>query len=442
MKSQILDLINSCQTLKEYIINSYLYLDDNLASIQGILETGFQVLDKKAHSIQLELSLLDNHEILEFFKSRPISNNKDILINLLAINKYLSQSEQIKSYLDSHQSIECNNKKYFLLSPPAEPIANSILNKPKKIGEISTKLDHYFKNFIVAESSLKGYDCKMVELDKLCFVSNNLFYNAIQSKQLNTGIFSNVSRPDFLQEIYNNEESDKTLIYFSSINNENELIREINLVLDYCYKENIGIVVLPELFVYQKTRDFISQWLIDNNDESRIIMVIAGSMHIFDAINNTCINESIVYNSLGERIWSQNKINAFRDGKLQEYIYYEPRGFLCVNSVIGRMSISICADFISDSYPLLNKEYSVNINLVPALTIGTQRFENFASDMGSQNYAVTFCVNTIDKDNKKPLEKGFIYAPIANKNKGFYENLELHKDSKFYYRIVNLFDLK
>ncbi len=106
------------------------------------------------------------------------------------------------------------------------------------------------------------------------------------------------------------------------------------------------------------------------------------------------------------------------------------------------MSISICADFISESYPVLNKEYSVNINLVPAMTDGTQRFKNNASDMGSRNYAITFCANTIHKDSSKPLEKGFIYAPIANKANGFYDNLELYGDLQFYYQIVNLFDLK
>ncbi|MEK7432090.1 MAG: hypothetical protein AABZ74_03070 [Cyanobacteriota bacterium] len=441
---KIKKILIECVSLKEYIVNSYIFCQDNFSSIKNTIDNDSKEIKKSSDILIKDINSFNKEKIFSFLRKKEKISVKDIFIELLTIDYLLSESIQKNKYLSYTRKIFCNinSKEYFILNNPYNSIFSYFFNKKysiRKPNDFSSDLKYCFNNFIISEIGIKGYESEIINLNDISPQTNILLKKDIEN--ITFAIFSNFNKPIYnIKEIQLN--SEKKGIYYYSISNNELIDSEITKILEESYKENISIVLLPELFVYESSRQLISNWLKYNNEEQKIFMVIAGSMHIFDNSNNNCINESIIYDCYGKKIHSQSKISAFKEDNYIEYLQSSINNkFLCVDSSIGRFSISICLDFIDDNnFLLLNKEFFVNINFVPSLSKKLETFKNIAKNQGKLYNASTFCSNTISESNKSN-DKGFIYFPIKSSSKSCIEIPLTHKNNLYYLK-VKLSDIK
>ncbi len=441
----IIEIIQNCTSFKEYILNCYIYCLNNFSTIQYDINNNFRFLKTESNKVLLNLSFYGKEKLLEYFLSLKCEENpKKFIINLLAIDNLLIEFEQKIKYLHFKHSIKCNldNNEYIIISKPVNIIYQSLKEKNIALREpknVVIDFSSCFNNFMICQTSIDSYSCSIKELKEISSHTDNLL---LDFNSITMGLFSNFKKPDYIENQLDNESSEDTLIYFSGINNQSDIDNEIQRILNISYQENISIVLLPELFVYDSSRKIIKNWLKKMNEGQKIVMVVAGSCHKFNEDNNECINESIIYDCYGNEIYSQNKFFQFfePDDSKREYLSYQNSKFICIESAIGRFSISICLDFISESYLNFNKKFSVNINFVPALSSSLFDFKRIAQEQGRYYSASTFCSNTIHPNFIKPENKGFMYVPMESKNS--LKEISSLEQNSLYYLKIKLSDLQ
>lgn len=243
---------------------------------------------------------------------------------------------------------------------------------------------------------------------------------------------------------------------FDDIENEKDIKVLIDSLLAKCLKEQIHIVVLPELTINAHLRNFISNWLEKNNRDKTIIMVIAGSFHFLK--NKRSIkyeNSSVVYRFDGKPLWEQKKMNQFQldDEDIRNLLTSKSDGLrsfkrsfqrstqkawenieisdtlLVYDTVIGRMAVNICLDYFVKEKEKLLIEPNVNIIFVPAMSVSLKKMDITNYDLGTYGLSSIFCANScwiITGGEKNMFNHGhssYIYIP---KKKGL-KRLECKK---------------
>jgi hypothetical protein len=262
------------------------------------------------------------------------------------------------------------------------------------------------------------------------------------------------------------DEPHEVYYIFNQIENQEEIDKIISRILETCLRENVGIIVFPELAINGYLRRYISHWLEKYNTDRKIIMVIAGSYHFpIDGIEDEFENTSIVYRYDGKPLmvgagaglekWEQIKMNRFllNEKDIEFLLNPATKGFEefkkifrpgdkkagekihisntlnIIDSSIGRMGICICLDyFVKESSKLLVDPH-VNLIFVPAMSISLTRMEKTDFDMGTWGMASVFCANScwiisggdianlreilkrMKKNKKKKRLLSYIYVP-------------------------------
>lgn len=442
MNQIFIDKIKNSKDIREYIVNCYLFCFKHFAQIHDHCYNNDEDLIKRSSEL-LEENLIKNKNKFSYHDLPIPEHYIQALINLYTIDDIILDKNQsiYKSCFNSPKEIFCpiDNENYFILKKPANPIDFHVLDtkKIRRTEDRPKDLSGVFSNFIIAKSSINGMKC---EIQKLPSQINNLINLSVERKDLNIAAFSNYNIPDYqIQDICTVK--GRTNIFVDKVINEIDIINEITNILSFSYDNNISIIVLPELFIYSDSRKHIQSWLRTNNRPSRILLVIAGSMHNSSILNNKTeyYNESVVFDNFGEIIWNQRKFDPFIniDTNQVEHFDYENKSIKIVDSSLGRILLSICIDFKSDTYSLSNKEFNVNINFIPAWTDKTDEFREKSIDHGSNFLSSTFCANnTVTSRNK--TDKGFIYLPSKTGLRGIYNQFTQDDNLKINFLKINV----
>jgi predicted amidohydrolase len=216
--------------------------------------------------------------------------------------------------------------------------------------------------------------------------------------------------------------------------------------LEKCKKEDVHIVVFPELSIDKELRDLISKWLKEKNTKKTIIMVTAGSYHMHDKKRNRYENRSIVLRFDGVPLWEQKKLNKVKldENDIKGFLKSKKRGLkkfqklfnendkkgwedikisdtlLIRDSSIGRMAVTICLDFfVREKMELL---IAPNINLIfaPSMSPTLKKFIDSNPDLGTYARASVFCANSCwvitggecEGDEIKQEHSSYIYIPM------------------------------
>jgi hypothetical protein len=416
--------INNCRNLPEFVVSLYVYCLKTFGEIRGSIDTSPHLLIQEAKNYIP--GDVDRFNLFDKLKNKELKNSLDCLVCLLAIdNNFISLS--IAYFLDYDNPIisPIDNQYYFFISTPNKILFELIDGdyQMKTEEAFRTSLVHFIKNFMVCSNNINGTMCSVSKLGDISPNSQTLLQEAYLNEEMSIGIFS----PE--QIIFNKKfkslpaDGNKkvNLIQCEAILNEDKIIEQIITFLEFSLKNKIKIILFPELTIYQKTREKISEWLQIYNDNQEIIMVFAGSMHICKANGSKTeyLNECIAFNDSGKEILQQNKINVlkFENNSVQyiEWIDNSNTEFTCLETFIGRMAIAICLDFISADYFELNNHFYVNFHLVPSKSDSISPFKHKAEEYGRNFFSPIVYVNY----NNKSTDKGFFYIPIRSDERGF-----------------------
>jgi hypothetical protein len=385
---------------------------------------------------------------MRLLKKLNTLNVNDFLIHLWAFLRaidLIASDEAI--YLRTFRTIKCRTSNYFglkeflLLFKPKNLIFDTIKsNIPEgkiKIGfNIGQRIEDHLQKLILYEENLS----RKIEIQTIDPLVNELLIEQGENLAFAVAPISynfNYSFKPF--------DSFQGLPYvFDEIENWGKISRLINFILRKCIRENVHIVVFPELTINEKLRDYVSNWLKTNNKKKKIIMVVAGSYHILkDKQKYKYENSCIVYRFDGKKLWEQRKMNQFQmdESDLKKLKSSKEKGFekfrellenssrkswekidisnklTIYDSAIGRMAITICLDYFVKEKEKLLIEPHVNLIFVPSMSRSLRRMNISNLDYGTFGMGSIFCANSCwvisggEKNNFKSKNASYIYIP-------------------------------
>jgi predicted amidohydrolase len=408
----------------------------------------FHTYKQRLMQIGHDIFTADFLKIIAILKTVNSSRQQGFLVSIWA---YLRAIDIMVSddaiYLNTRISEKCNasdffgGKKYLLLFKPKNLIFETIKKRPpeKKIKsgfDVGLRIDDQLQKLILYQEhhtwkiDIKRIDSYVDELllaqgTNLAFAVAPIYY-------------------DFEYSFKRFKSYEGVPYIFAEIKNRGKIKEIITHILNRCLEEKVHILVLPELTIDEKLRGHISTWLRQNNTEKTIIMVVAGSYHILkDKREDKYENSSVVYRYDGVEIWKQEKMNQFQmdEDDIKKFRTSTERGFkelrtlfkptdkraweniepsnilLLHDSVIGRMAVAICLDFLVYEKGKLLIEPHVNLIFVPSMSPTLKRFGSSNIDLGTFRQAAVFCANSCwiitggEKCKFRPNDASYIYVP-------------------------------
>lgn len=281
-------------------------------------------------------------------------------------------------------------------------------------------VDHFFLNISITEE-VEGVGLKLdfPENRNIDYFRRHL--ERVIRKDLKIDVTPFMNEMEFEIESLKKEwdENSKTPFWFTGVKNIVKSKEFLRLLLEEAYKKGVNILVLPELVIDNHLLEFLKEWLKKNNRDqlslsgNGMLMVVAGSFHIAPDKNvkDERYNISHVLDHGGNILWSQKKLNKLTINseelnrapglknvlKISDEGGYEsifhPEHLLCVDTVIGRIAITICIDFFDDGHQEALRQSGINIFFVPAMNSTISRFEHTARSLGGSNQASSFVAN-------------------------------------------------
>ncbi len=200
--------------------------------------------------------------------------------------------------------------------------------------------------------------------------------------------------------------------------------------LESCKKNNVDIIVFPELTIDSELLNRIQNWLGKENFNSPkedelpdppIKMVVAGSFH-FEETSKGFFNRCVVLDYAGSLLWKHEKLTPFsfspnfeddthtstklakalmsnediekaknqNEFKIKEDILHGGKITFC-DAIWGRMATPICRDYIDDYFIQACKKVRANFFAVPMMSYGFSYFLNTAKNKYAREVtALTF----------------------------------------------------
>lgn len=212
----------------------------------------------------------------------------------------------------------------------------------------------------------------------------------------------------------------ETPYWFKKIKNIEEAKQYlVDTILMPCLRNEVDILVLPELSIDESLLIFLKDWLRLHNRQrvssgkSGLLLIAAGSFHFKDEKGpNKHFNVSTVLNHCGEILWTQNKLKRFsidesdiqKQPELQTLLKTSSAGgyecieetdrICCVDTPIGRISVCICIDFFHPDHLEAYRHTGTNVFLVPAMSPQNTRFLQNAVIYARDNLASSFVSNS------------------------------------------------
>ncbi|MGD2091811.1 MAG: nitrilase-related carbon-nitrogen hydrolase [Candidatus Aminicenantes bacterium] len=340
-------------------------------------------------------------------------------------------------HLRSIDDLYCKNsfasgpKRYRLLFKPRNLIFDSIKDdSPDGVLKINIDIGQRIDDRLGKLIFYEEHSSRKIKIQQIDPVVDGLL--AAQGKDLAFAVAPICCDFHYLFDPFRKQDEPHEVYYiFNQIENQEMIAKIISRILETCRKEDVGIVVFPELTINGYLRRHISQWLEKHNTDRKIIMVIAGSYHFpIDGKKDEFENTSVVYRYDGKPLmvdvgksqeeWEQKKMHRFQLNEKDIKFLLNPatKGFAefkkifrpgdkkagenitiadtlkIVDSSIGRMGICICLDYFVKENQKLLVDPHVNLIFVPAMSISLTRMEKTDFDMGTWGMASVFCANS------------------------------------------------
>jgi hypothetical protein len=215
--------------------------------------------------------------------------------------------------------------------------------------------------------------------------------------------------------------------FLDKLNNEEQYKQKVLEILERLKFKSIDIVVFPEMVFSEDILTSVKKYL--NQNKGYFTLIISGT--IWKNRENKCV----VISGDGLELIRQDKLNRYektRDTSAKgnnEGIYISSENkiiniFDVLN--IGRFSISICIDFITEEYYKELEKIGTNMSFVPAYTSSLTTFKNNANRLRGTNLGSTFlcncCIPIVNGENKKSkssdFEVSFSFVPLKRKRRG------------------------
>jgi len=179
-------------------------------------------------------------------------------------------------------------------------------------------------------------------------------------------------------------------------------------ILADCARHEIDLLCFPELTLDAGLLHDLRLLLGTRNPARHPLLTVAGSFHADS--DDGWVNRCRVLGAAGTVLFSQDKCVAYSlpgaqtTERLCATLGIDNRGgyeditqcatLQILDSPLGRLATPICLDFCGDELHGLLVESCVNLLLVPAMTPRMELFHERARDLGTQNRAATFVVNS------------------------------------------------
>src|SRR6185436_9201042 len=178
--------------------------------------------------------------------------------------------------------------------------------------------------------------------------------------------------------------------------------------LHLCAAHQIDVLCFPELTLDGSLLHHLQLLLKLQNPSRHPLLVVAGSFHA-DA-GKGWVNRCRVLGGSGEPLSTQDKCAAYNlpgaqvTPHLGQTLGLDERGgyedieqstvLEILDTPLGRLATPICLDFCGEQLRDLLVDACVNLFFVPAMTPRMEPFLDRARDLGTQNRATTFAVNS------------------------------------------------
>ncbi len=358
-----------------------------------------------------------------------------ILALIKALDTYLAGIEALNIVLPIET--EVNGISYILTKRPPNLIADALKDTVRDIEEMGRHISSIMPNFHIVRKDqprinlilLKDEDVR-VDLFGLFLGRENDFKIAVTP--FTPHIRYKISS---LKESY--PQTERIPFWFDDIENHLELKDKAIEILEECIKENVTILIFPELTINENLLTEIGRWLsTDNKDyvlnqNKGLLLVVAGSFHFI--CEDGKVNRSIILGYDGKPLWYHDKMQAYQitrddvndDKSLIDKLRIGPGGgeegialkneLRFIDLPIGRVSVCICLDYIYLDHFEAIKESGINVFLIPAMSSNTTRFHEYARDFGNSQHASTFVSNS-SYIAINPEGASFYYIPSRDRS--------------------------
>lgn len=152
----------------------------------------------------------------------------------------------------------------------------------------------------------------------------------------------------------------------------NDIKKRIGNILDRAKKENIDIMVFPEMLGNEEINEYV-QGKLESSFEEKDYPALIISPSVWKDKHNTCT----IFNRFGDILGKQEKQNPFvLKDTYWEDLNPEKEILLFHCKGIGRLAVTICADALNNDYrDLLFKKLKVSFLIVPSYSSGFHDFE-------------------------------------------------------------------
>lgn len=411
-------------------------------NLTGNIETHLEkCLDEGSDSLKTiwDKKFLNNHpKFLIFCKSLMTILDREL--GGLASNKWLtSRQRRDKGEYGKYELPEDWNAPTFtLLTRPKHIIKDRIPGESVYPIDRTTKTPtaEYakVKNFVITDSlPYRGIEIKYEKISD--HFINKMVKQVEYEGKLNLAVSSLVHDMGYAPaEIIKTHKDGSQDFRFVEIPNRRMLEKKIVKVLQKALKDDIDLLMFPELTIDHNLQRVIKDWLSFNNDDLKIKLIIAGSYHL-QAPAGQWENRTEIYNGFGKCILTQAKIHKFciqpseseEELNFKDVVRVSSKGgceaidscshINIIDTELGRMSFPICLDFIEDKLEFIFKETWTNLFFVPAMSPkGLTKFKEYARSLGESHGSITLVINscwcTNLENGKANLDKVYyFYAP-------------------------------
>jgi len=314
-----------------------------------------------------------------------------------------------------HRGLSGPGQKTLFLPPPKNPIAARVSpdrKLPRGPGELGNNLRSVLDlHWHVVPQESRSLQIRFDQL--AAHVSKELGRRLRDSKDLLIGLASPFAdlTPQVNGDPSRCHRTDGTPYRFVTAGDLAQARPALEEILALCTRERIDVLLFPELTLDTDLFRHLKTLLRANNRDRHPELVVAGSFHVDGG--DGWVNRCRVLDARGEILLQHDKCTRFKilpeearlmDAALLTYLGIDQRGgyedidvatsMPILDCDLGRLATPICLDFCGDELRELLIDTATNLLFVPAMTPTMRRFHDQARELGDQNRATTFVVNS------------------------------------------------
>ncbi len=306
-------------------------------------------------------------------------------------------------------SNEFGNAAHWLALDQPGALVSSIPKRPRDIDALHATLKRYQDPLLVTPADLDEWKLTRVPVDRAL---ENQFERRIRNRSFRVAV-SPLSYEAEIAGISSPRPPPQPAdaFHLTSIGPPDHQQAALIKILNDAHREQVAILVLPELRVPPELLDTAKRFLRDQklSDNRGLLLVVAGTWHVAD--NGLRYNRAVLLSHAGHPLWTHDKLREYVATSVN--VRREPAFFKRIGvgaaggseaiqrglalefyeSVIGRVAAAICIGFFSPDVEPLLQASRANVFLVPAMTPSITDIEARAAALVRTQNAFTFSAN-------------------------------------------------